>query len=49
MLLFIDLLHIFQEKNVALAENKPLPALYSSVDVRPLKKEDFKFAHEQVW
>uniref|UniRef100_A0A7N2N3C2 AAA+ ATPase domain-containing protein n=1 Tax=Quercus lobata TaxID=97700 RepID=A0A7N2N3C2_QUELO len=37
-----------KEKNVALAENRPLPALYSSADVRPLKLEDFKYAHEQV-
>ncbi|XP_041020942.1 uncharacterized protein LOC121262512 isoform X2 [Juglans microcarpa x Juglans regia] len=37
-----------KEKNAALAENKPLPALHSSADVRPLKMEDFKYAHEQV-
>lgn len=49
MLLFIIQLYIFQEKNVALAENRPLPTLYSSADVRPLKLEDFKYAHEQVW
>ncbi|GAV73866.1 AAA domain-containing protein [Cephalotus follicularis] len=37
-----------KERAFALAENKPLPGLYSSTDVRPLKMEDFKFAHEQV-
>lgn len=31
-----------------MTDNKPLPALYSSTDVRPLKMEDFRFAHEQV-
>lgn len=33
---------------MALAEDKPLPALHSSADVRPLNMDDFKFAHEQV-
>ncbi|KAJ4847441.1 hypothetical protein Tsubulata_030684 [Turnera subulata] len=37
-----------KEKALALAENKPSPGLYSSADVRPLRMEDFKFAHEQV-
>ncbi|XP_062143427.1 uncharacterized protein LOC133851135 [Alnus glutinosa] len=37
-----------KEKNAALADNRPLPALHSSVDIRPLKMEDFKYAHEQV-
>ncbi|XP_041017130.1 uncharacterized protein LOC121259565 isoform X1 [Juglans microcarpa x Juglans regia] len=37
-----------KEKNAALAENRPLPALHSSADVRSLKMEDFKYAHEQV-
>ncbi|KAL3648017.1 hypothetical protein CASFOL_008985 [Castilleja foliolosa] len=37
-----------KEKALALAENKPLPALHSSADVRPLSMDDFKFAHEQV-
>ena len=41
-------LHITQERALALAENRPLPALHSSVDVRPLCMDDFKFAHEQV-
>lgn len=38
----------FQERASAVAENRPLPSLYSSTDVRPLKMDDFKYAHEQV-
>ncbi|KAL7112713.1 hypothetical protein ACP275_04G019400 [Erythranthe tilingii] len=37
-----------KDKALAVAENRPLPALHSSVDVRPLTVDDFKFAHEQV-
>jgi SpoVK/Ycf46/Vps4 family AAA+-type ATPase len=37
-----------KERSSALAENKPLPGLCSSADIRPLKMEDFKYAHEQV-
>ncbi|GFQ05709.1 ATPase family aaa domain-containing protein 1 [Phtheirospermum japonicum] len=37
-----------KEKALALAEDRPLPALHSSADVRPLTLDDFKFAHEQV-
>ncbi|GER35222.1 AAA-type ATPase family protein [Striga asiatica] len=37
-----------KEKASALAENRPLPALHSSADVRPLSLDDFKYAHEQV-
>ncbi|KAF9593655.1 hypothetical protein IFM89_024472 [Coptis chinensis] len=37
-----------KEKNMALAENRSLPALHSSADIRPLSMEDFKYAHEQV-
>ncbi|XP_024021965.1 uncharacterized protein LOC21389436 [Morus notabilis] len=37
-----------KERALALAENRPLAALYSSSDVRHLKMEDFKCAHEQV-
>ncbi|KAG8663501.1 uncharacterized protein LOC110612481 isoform X4 [Manihot esculenta] len=37
-----------KERILALAENRTLPPLYSSSDVRPLKLEDFKYAHEQV-
>ncbi|KAH6826899.1 AAA-type ATPase family protein [Perilla frutescens var. hirtella] len=37
-----------KEKASALAENRPLPALHSSADVRALSMEDFKYAHEQV-
>ncbi|KAL1331635.1 hypothetical protein HN51_048902 [Arachis hypogaea] len=37
-----------KERSLAQAENKPLPRLCSSADIRPLKMEDFKYAHEQV-
>ncbi|KAK4273203.1 hypothetical protein QN277_021650 [Acacia crassicarpa] len=37
-----------KERSLALAENRPLPPLYGSTDVRPLKMEDFRHAHEQV-
>ncbi|OMO81888.1 hypothetical protein COLO4_23369 [Corchorus olitorius] len=37
-----------KEKASAVAENRPLPTLYSSADVRPLKMDDFKYAHEQA-
>ncbi|KAF8394574.1 hypothetical protein HHK36_020787 [Tetracentron sinense] len=37
-----------KEKRLALAENRPLPALHGSVDIRPLNMEDLKYAHEQV-
>ncbi|GKV04899.1 hypothetical protein SLEP1_g16992 [Rubroshorea leprosula] len=37
-----------KEKASALAENRSLPSLHSSSDVRPLKMDDFRFAHEQV-
>ncbi|XP_038681781.1 uncharacterized protein LOC119982466 isoform X2 [Tripterygium wilfordii] len=37
-----------KEKALALAENRPLPGLHNSTDVRPLKMDDFKSAHEQV-
>ncbi|CAM8973302.1 unnamed protein product [Rhodiola kirilowii] len=37
-----------KERVVAQAENRALPALYSSIDVRPLNMADFKYAHEQV-
>lgn len=40
--------YFYQEKAAALSENRPLPALYNSNDVRPLKMEDFRCAHEQV-
>ncbi|KAH8517355.1 hypothetical protein H0E87_005335 [Populus deltoides] len=36
------------ERTLALAENSPLPTLYSSSDIRPLKMEDFRYAHEQL-
>jgi SpoVK/Ycf46/Vps4 family AAA+-type ATPase len=37
-----------KEKALALADNRPLPALHCSSDVRPLNTQDFKYAHEQV-
>ncbi|TYG44914.1 hypothetical protein ES288_D11G133000v1 [Gossypium darwinii] len=37
-----------KERASAAAENRPAPTLYSSADVRPLKMDDFKYAHEQV-
>ncbi|CAN6558667.1 unnamed protein product [Malus baccata var. baccata] len=37
-----------KEGSLALAENRPVPELYCSTDIRPLKMEDFKHAHEQV-
>ncbi|KAL2540504.1 AAA-type ATPase family protein [Abeliophyllum distichum] len=37
-----------KEKDLALAGNRPLPALHSSADIRPLKMNDFRYAHEQV-
>ncbi|XP_068310397.1 uncharacterized protein [Pyrus communis] len=37
-----------KERSLALAENRPVPDLYCSTDIRPLKMEDFKHAHEQV-
>jgi hypothetical protein len=33
---------------VAQAENRAMPQLYSSTDVRPLNMNDFKTAHDQV-
>lgn len=38
----------FQERTLALAENRSVPSLYTGSDVRPLKMEDFKRAHDQV-
>ncbi|KAM1759208.1 hypothetical protein ACFX11_008232 [Malus domestica] len=37
-----------KERSLASAENRPVPELYCSTDIRPLKMEDFKHAHEQV-
>ncbi|GMJ01078.1 hypothetical protein like AT4G02480 [Hibiscus trionum] len=37
-----------KEKTLAVAENRPVPSLYSSADIRSLKMDDFKYAHEQV-
>ena len=33
---------------MAQAENRAMPQLYSSTDVRPLNMNDFKTAHDQV-
>ncbi|KAF6173672.1 hypothetical protein GIB67_023031 [Kingdonia uniflora] len=37
-----------KEKISALAENRSLPPLHSSADIRPLNMADLKFAHDQV-
>ncbi|KAK6260219.1 ATPase [Theobroma cacao] len=37
-----------KERAAAVTENRPLPSLYSSADIRSLKMDDFKYAHEQV-
>jgi hypothetical protein len=37
-----------QERIKAEAENRPVPPLHDSSDVRSLSMADFKFAHEQV-
>ncbi|KAK7344436.1 hypothetical protein VNO77_14034 [Canavalia gladiata] len=37
-----------RERSLALAENKSLPGLCSSADIRSLQMEDFRYAHEQV-
>ncbi|BBH10403.1 AAA-type ATPase family protein [Prunus dulcis] len=37
-----------KERSLAVVENRPQPELYCSSDIRPLKMEDFKHAHEQL-
>ncbi|XP_058008640.1 uncharacterized protein LOC110632953 isoform X3 [Hevea brasiliensis] len=37
-----------KERTLALAENRTVSTMHSSSDIRPLKMEDFKYAHEQV-
>ncbi|KAG2322541.1 hypothetical protein Bca52824_015754 [Brassica carinata] len=37
-----------KERSVAQAENRPMPQLYNSTDIRPLNMNDFKTGHEQV-
>ncbi|KAK7392329.1 hypothetical protein VNO78_20763 [Psophocarpus tetragonolobus] len=37
-----------RERSLAMSENKPLPGLCSSADIRSLKMDDFRYAHEQV-
>ncbi|GKB01508.1 ATPase family AAA domain-containing protein 1-A-like protein [Tanacetum coccineum] len=37
-----------KDNALALAKNRPLPALHSSADVRPLNLDDFKYAHDQT-
>ncbi|KAF2314999.1 hypothetical protein GH714_037488 [Hevea brasiliensis] len=36
-----------KERTLALAENRTVSTMHSSSDIRPLKMEDFKYAHEQ--
>ncbi|XP_058077498.1 uncharacterized protein LOC131225904 isoform X2 [Magnolia sinica] len=37
-----------KERSLALAEDRPLPVLHSSADIRALNTNDFRHAHEQV-
>ncbi|XP_042516828.1 uncharacterized protein LOC122091073 isoform X2 [Macadamia integrifolia] len=37
-----------KEKALALKENRPLPALHGSADIRPLNMKDLIYAHKQV-
>ncbi|XP_039008780.1 uncharacterized protein LOC120136917 isoform X2 [Hibiscus syriacus] len=37
-----------KERALAVTENRPVPSLYSSADIRSLKMDDFKRAHDQV-
>ncbi|KAK9136897.1 hypothetical protein Sjap_007491 [Stephania japonica] len=37
-----------KEKSLALAENRSLPLLHGSADIRSLNMEDLRYAHEQV-
>ncbi|KAK9161555.1 hypothetical protein Syun_007896 [Stephania yunnanensis] len=37
-----------KEKSLALAENRSLPVLHGSADIRSLNMEDLRYAHEQV-
>ncbi|KAL4383877.1 hypothetical protein GQ457_15G021800 [Hibiscus cannabinus] len=37
-----------KERALAVTENRPVPSLHSSADIRSLKMDDFKYAHEQV-
>ncbi|WCJ36243.1 P-loop containing nucleoside triphosphate hydrolases superfamily protein [Euphorbia peplus] len=37
-----------KEREAAIAEGKPAPALSGSADIRPLNMNDFKYAHERV-
>ncbi|XP_048543975.1 uncharacterized protein LOC125522974 [Triticum urartu] len=37
-----------KEKSVAIAEGRPEPALLTADDIRPLRMDDFKSAHDQV-
>ncbi|GER48570.1 AAA-type ATPase family protein [Striga asiatica] len=37
-----------KEREAALAEGKPVPALSGSADIRSLNMEDFRFAHDRV-
>ncbi|XP_064934705.1 uncharacterized protein LOC135587347 isoform X1 [Musa acuminata AAA Group] len=37
-----------KERDAALAEDRPLPVLHGSDDIRPISMDDFRYAHEQV-
>lgn len=37
-----------KEKRLAIAEGRPEPELLTADDIRPLKMDDFKSAHDQV-
>ncbi|XP_031121843.1 uncharacterized protein LOC116024943 [Ipomoea triloba] len=37
-----------KEKALAISENRPVPALHNSSDIRPLNMDDLRYAHEQV-
>ncbi|RZR77166.1 hypothetical protein BHM03_00002175 [Ensete ventricosum] len=37
-----------KDRDAALSEGRPVPALHGSDDIRPLRMDDFEHAHEQV-
>ncbi|CAL9076075.1 unnamed protein product [Musa textilis] len=38
-----------KDRDAALSEGRPLPALHGSDDIRALRMDDFEYAHEQVY
>ncbi|KAJ8510629.1 hypothetical protein OPV22_001063 [Ensete ventricosum] len=38
-----------KDRDAALSEGRPVPALHGSDDIRPLRMDDFEHAHEQVY